>query len=413
MQLDEQIELEITDLAYGGRGVARHDGRVVFVPDTAVGERVRARIVKLHAKFAEAELMEILQASPARVSPACPLVGICPGCCYQHLNYDEELRAKTMQLKSLMQRIAHLDQFKLLPSQPAPQPLGYRNKIVLHTAPGKLGYFAHDNQTILDVPACPLADPRINARLAELRADGMPPTDTAPVSVPSPLTIRCTTKDGAQDWFGTPDPRAPWLREDTVLGELRVPRGSFFQVNPAVANLLTTAVQAKIKAWQPSIFWDVYCGVGLFALAAAAIGVPEVAGVDNDGAAIRAARHNARNLSTEVQATRAQAAGAQVAKAHFERLDAAAGLRRLAQAHPGTDPLIMLDPPRTGLERNVIATLKELRPSRVIYSSCAADTLARDLAQLIPSGYQLESLQIFDMFPRTMHFECLACLVRN
>ena len=243
MQLDEQIELEITDLAYGGRGVARHDGRVVFVPDTAVGERVQARIVKLHAKFAEAELMEILQASPARVSPACPLAGICPGCCYQHLNYDEELRAKEMQLKSLMQRIAHLDQFKLLPSQPAPQPLGYRNKIVLHTAPGKLGYFAHDNQTILDVPACPLADPRINARLSELRTDGISYQDNEQRT----LTIRCTDKDGAQDWFGTPDPHAPWLREDTVLGELRVPRGSFFQVNPAVANLLTTAVQAKIK----------------------------------------------------------------------------------------------------------------------------------------------------------------------
>ncbi len=399
MQPDEQIELEITDLAYGGRGVARLEGRVVFVPGTALGERVRARIVKLHAKFAEAELTEILQASPARILPPCPLAGVCPGCCYQHLDYAEELRVKSMQIKSLMQRIAHLEQFEFLPAQPAPQPMGYRNKIVLHATPGKFGYFAHDNRTILDVPTCPLADPRINAKLAELRAAGMPHPEHAPAGEPPPLTIRCTAQDGAQIWFGAPDPRAPWLREETLLGELRVPRGSFFQVNPAVANLLTAAVQARIKAWQPSMFWDVYCGAGLFALAAAAAGVPAVAGVDNDGAAIRAARHNARNLD---------AAGA-----HFEKLDAAAGLRRLAQEHPGADAPVMLDPPRTGLERNVIAALAELRPARVIYSSCAADTLARDLALLAPAGYQLESLQIFDMFPRTMHCECLACLVRT
>lgn len=404
MQTNDQVELEISNLAYGGRGVARHDGRVVFVPGAALGERVRARIVKAHAKFAEADLMEILQASPARITPSCPLAGVCPGCCYQHLDYAEELRVKSMQIKSLMQRMAHLEQFEFLPAQPSPQPLGYRNKIVLHAdiqpdTPARWGYYGHDNRTILDVPACPLADPRINDKLAELRAGGVDCGKGEKASTSAPeLTLRCTRLDGAQYWVGTPDPRAPWLREETLLGELRVPRGSFFQVNPAVANLLTAAVQARIKAWQPPMFWDVYCGAGLFALAAAAAGVPSAAGVDNDGGAIRAARHNARKLS---------AGGI-----HFEKQDAAAGLRQLAQAHPGADALIMLDPPRTGLERNVIAALAELRPNRIIYSSCAADTLARDLARLAQAGYRLESLQIFDMFPRTMHCECLACLER-
>ena len=160
--MDDTVELKIADVVYPGRGLARMDGCVVFVSGVLPGETVSARITRRRKNFAEAELIRIEVPSPRRVEPACPLAGTCPGCCYQHADYAEELRLKEAQFVNLLQRIGRVEGPDRLPSVPSPAPLGYRNKITLHASPDpgggrRLGYFAFDNRTVLDVPACPLA----------------------------------------------------------------------------------------------------------------------------------------------------------------------------------------------------------------------------------------------------------------
>ncbi|MCA1808293.1 MAG: 50S ribosomal protein L11 methyltransferase [Lentisphaerae bacterium] len=383
------LELTISDVAYGGRGIGREAGRVVFVPGVITGEKVLAQITGLRRNYAEADLLEILQPASERIAPACPLADTCPGCCYQHLSHAGELRVKQAQLSDLLRRLTGITDPVVTAPTPAPQPLGYRNKIVLHQAAGRLGYFARDNRTLLDVPQCPLAHPAINRRLEELRGAGLTPAGNN-------LTLRHTERDGVLHWSGNPGARAPWLYEQSAVGEIRVPRGSFFQVHPAVARALTETFMLQAGAWAPQRALDIYCGVGVFAMAAARAGVPEVRGIDNDSQAIRAARHNARQADRPVA---------------FQAADAGRALAELADL-PAAGTMVMLDPPRTGLDRQMTDILARQGPEYVMYCSCAPDTLARDLARIMQAGYRLETLRMFDMFPRTMYCECLAGLRR-
>jgi tRNA/tmRNA/rRNA uracil-C5-methylase (TrmA/RlmC/RlmD family) len=396
----DALELTITDVAYGGRGVARHEGRVVFVPATLPGERVRARIRLMRPRHAEAEPLAVLEASPRRVEPACPLFPACPGCRYQHAAHEEELRLKHAQLGQLLRRIGRLGDVACPPPIAAPRPLGYRNKIVLHAGPGAprpaLGYYAEDNATVLDTPACPLAMPALNERLAALRADA---AFLGALGDGESVTLRHTEHDGALHWTERHPPPVSELTEWTSLGPLRVPADGFFQVNPFVADRLVELVAEAVRRADPRLVVDAYCGVGVFALAAARAGAPAVEGLDADERAVEAAGRNAAERRVSGVAFRA---------APVER-GLAAALRR----GPADGTSLILDPPRTGLPADVVGVIGRERPAEVIYVSCAADTLARDLGRLGQAGYATESVQLLDMFPRTALFESVARLRRR
>ncbi len=394
--MNDTLDVTITDVAYRGAGVARVDRWVVFVPGALPGEQVRIRVTRRKKQYGEAVIEKILVPSPQRVPPACPLAGTCPGCSYQSAAYAEEVRLKQAQLAQLLQRGAKISPDILLPPLASPQFLHYRNKIVLHGDDhGRLGYFATDNTSILDVPACPLAHPSINARLTELRAD---PAFMNTLRARQSLTLRHTETDGALHWLGRPDPKAPWLRESSRLGLLHVPRGSFFQVNPGAANLLLDTAQAWLREQQPRAVVDLYCGVGVFALAAAQAGVPAAFGIDSDPAAIEAATRNAQELNLPAATFSCGAA----------QDDVRAALARF----PADTTLLIVDPPRMGLTRELIADVARARPAAMLYISCAADTLARDLALLTAAGYKAQRAQLVDMFPRTAYFETLVLLTR-
>ncbi len=394
-----EATLTITDVAYRGMGVARlEDGRVVFVPHTLAGERVKARLTRLRTNYAAAILLEVLEPAAARLPPACPLADACPGCCYQHAAYAEEVRCKQRQFARFIARVGAPEGALEAPVA-APHPLAYRNKLVLHAqregAHLRLGYVAGDNTTVLDVARCPLALDPLNARLAALRADT---AYLAALDPQAPVTLRYTAADGALAWSGRPPPAAPWLTEQSVLGPLAVPRAGFFQVNPPVADALVSAVRERLRELRPARVLDLYGGVGVFALAAAQAGVPAVHGIEADAEAVRAATHNAAALGLTGVTLAAGQAGALARRA----------LRSLAGGGA-----VIVDPPRRGLEPAVTAALATARPAHILYVACAPDMLARDVDRLRAAGYAVRSARLFDMFPRTPYFESLTWLERG
>ncbi len=417
------LELTIQDIGYRGRGVGRLENQVVFVPGVIEGERVRVRVTHRHKRFADAELVEVLEPSPMRVVPECPLAlrasseegapGYpCVGCSYQHMAYEEEVRMKQRQLESLLTRLAKLEEVPFSDPVASPLPLGYRNKIRLHGGTYKgqrvLGYVGANNHSVLDVPGCPLAHEAINVRLAELRGEegwlnGLRRS--------AEVTFRWTEADGVCEAIRGVKRMKGELTERSVLGELTVPAGAFYQVNTAVADLLVEHVRGLIRESGFGHVLDLYCGVGVFGVAAAMEG-KRVWGVDSDERAVACAVKNVERVLGREE------------NHEWTRMDTNRGVsfevglveqvvNEMLGSSPLDDTLVIVDPPRTGLDRRVGKALAGKAPRELIYVSCAPDMLARDLVPLTGAGYRVKDVKLFDMFPRTACFETVVRMLRR
>lgn len=405
---NDSIVVTISDVVYGGLGLARVDRYVIFVPAVLPEEKVEVHVLKRHRRFARAIPRQLLAVSPYRISPVCPLfrrptneapdlLQSCPGCTYQHADYAEELHLKQRQMETMLRHAIGKASWRALPPVPSPRIFGYRNKIVLHAGPlpdRRLGYLGEDNRTVIDVPHCPLAVEPIHPLLAKVRAN----RDVLfLLNDGAAVTFRYTPTDGALQWTGCPPPDSPDLTETTALGPLHVPRSCFFQVNADVADLLLRAVDEQLTDAPLEVVLDLYCGVGVFGLAAARRGF-RVIGVDSDRRAIEAAVRNAQALGFP--------------DTHWIAAPVHRVLEKQLGACAAAHTLVIADPPRTGLDPPVRDILARKGPRRLWYVSCAVDTLARDLAVLTRAGYQLAQARLFDMFPRTPYFETLARLER-
>src|SRR5690242_12222488 len=164
------VDLTIEDIAFGGKGVGREQGKAVFVPYTIESELVSAEIVREKKQFAEAELVEVKQSSPNRVAPECPYFGRCGGCAYQHIDYQHQLAIKWRQVRDALQRIGKLKDIPLRPIVPSPTQYGYRNRITVHALDGVTGFFRRDSHRLVDIDRCPISRDEVNQTLAELRA---------------------------------------------------------------------------------------------------------------------------------------------------------------------------------------------------------------------------------------------------
>jgi 23S rRNA (uracil1939-C5)-methyltransferase len=407
MKLGDTLTCRIDALAYGGDGVARVGGRVLFVPDTAPGDTAEVRVAQLKKNFARGVCERLVDASADRAEPCCRLPdsdggGLCrvPGCVYDHLSYAAEVRHKQRQLEGFLRHTLRASDATLEAPHASPSPLHYRNKIVLHAAQtragARLGYRLEPSHRVLDVPGCPLASEPVNAALAALRAAerhrSLPDGANA--------TVRHTASDGALWWADgvRPERALPeLLTEASPAGPLRVPREGFYQVNPEVADALVRAAAAWFaEGGAADEILDLYCGVGVFGFACLAAGGGRLTGVESGRAAVAAARLNAKSLGC--------------AGARFECC--ALGREPLAlqslidNARRAT---ALVDPPREGLAPEVAQGLACVRPARILYVACDPATLTRDLALLTRlGGYRLTRARLFDMFPRTAHFETLA-----
>jgi 23S rRNA (uracil1939-C5)-methyltransferase len=351
------VDLKIEDIAFGGKGVGREQGKAVFVPYTIEGEIVSAEIVREKKQFAEAELAEVKQSSPDRVEPQCPYFGRCGGCAYQHISYEHQLAIKWRQVRDALQRIGKLKGVPMRPIVPSPKQYGYRNRITVHVQEGVIGFFRRDSHQLIDVEHCPISSDEVNRALTGLRAQ-------------------------------------PYVRDGHYT--LRASAGArvFSQTNDDVADALRDLVVNLVPPNQELLI-DAYCGAGFFAKALLDK-FDRVIGIDWDRFAIAAAKETATEKETyfagdvELELTRSD--GFLAVEGETRRL----GSRRSLT--------LIVDPPATGLSGNVRKAIVELAPSTLIYVSCNPPTLARDLREF-QHMFTIESVTPLDMFPQTAEIE--------
>jgi len=344
------VELQITDVAFGGKGVAHANGKAVFVPYVIDGETVSASITREHKKFLEAELESIVTASPHRVEPRCPYFGRCGGCVYQHIDYERQLALKWRQVKETLRRIGGLKEPPMRPFIPSPIEYEYRNRITVHVRDGVVGFFRRESNKLLDIERCPIALNEVNAQLVELRGS--------------------RPRDGHYTLRATAGPRV------------------FTQTNDAVAAAMLDLVDRLLGSATGTLI-DAYCGAGFFSKRLRGR-FEKVIGIDWDQHAIAVAREDANEKETYVAADVEAELGAR--------------LRSIAtHSHEG-NTAVVVDPPATGLSKMILETLIEQPPTQLIYVSCNPATLARDLARLTKS-FSIDSITPLDMFPQTAEIE--------
>lgn len=370
----QRLELQITDIAFGGDGIGRTEGFVVFVPFVLEGERVEVQIVEVKRRYATADLVRVITASPNRIDPLCPYYANCAGCQYQHVDYRHQLELKRKQIVDIFQRIGGIVEPPIEPVVGSPREYGYRNKIVVH-GPGKPGFWSTRGRSIVPIERCPIARDEINAKLS------------APMEVDKHFTFRVNSAGQVWTFANPPDE----IIEETILGKtLRVPVGSFFQVNREVIELALEHARQVFAASGCTTLVDAYCGIGLFALFLGG----RVYGIEEDAKAIKAANENAARLGL---------AQYDFYPGKTERL-----LFYTLRQCKLDDTCLILDPPRSGCGKPVLKTLREHKPRKIIYVSCAPPMLARDIKELLKVGYRLERVTPFDMFPQTAHCEAVA-----
>lgn len=411
------IELDVERVANGGWCVARHEGRVVFVRHALPGERVLAEVTDETTRFLRADAVEILRASPDRVTPPCPFAGPgrCGGCDWQHATLDAQRRLKAEVIAEQLQRLAGLDMKIEVEEIPgARDGLGWRTRVQFAVGKdGVPGLRRHRSHEIEPVDACLIAHPEVE-RLGVERADWPGATaveaiatstrDRAVVVTPQPRRRVAVPDLGAEASVlvdeGHSHVRAARgrtaLTEHVGTRDYRVTGSGFWQVHPGAPAALLDAVTEYAAASPGNWALDLYCGAGLFtATLAEAVG-PQgaVLGIESDPQAVQDARHNLRDLP----------------QARVERGRVEVALDRLGVERAD---IVIADPPRTGLGKEVVTRVSTLDPARIVYVSCDPATLSRDLAWFATLGYPTVDIRAFDAFPMTHHVEIVALLVKD
>lgn len=448
LQKGDEVQVSIDRLAYGGRGVGRVNGLVVFVTGSAPGDEILARVVRVRRSYAEAEVIAVAMPSRDRVAPRCPHFGPCGGCTWQHIDYAAQAGAKEAIIRESLAHLAGIREAVVRPIVPAPDPWYYRNKMEFSFHPdGVLGLHRRgDWNRIVPIEACFLQSPESVAIVEVVRAfarrHALTPYDpkthqgflrslvvregratgdrlvgliTGPGAFEEARAFVDAVREAAQRITGivrgiaagVSDGAPPseievldgrgYLEEVLAGLRFRVELTTFFQTNTVQASRMLEHVVERAQPLDGRAVVDLYCGVGTFSLALRRAGA-SVTGVELFPSSIEAARANA-------------------ALNGFDRIafvpgDARVILPRLV-AELGAPDVLVLDPPRAGAGGKVMRKIGRSGARRVIYISCNPTTLAPDLKELLPFGYHLVEVQPFDLFPQTYHVEAVAVLDRR
>lgn len=337
---------------------------MIFVPGTAPGDIVEIQITQQKPRFAEAEVLRLIEPSPWRRTPPCPVFGRCGGCAWQHVAYEEQVRQKEKILRDALRKVEKLQTFEWRPLVPAPAEFFYRNRVQLQVRGGQVGFFAKGSRDLVPVERCHIAEAGINECIPALTAEQKRASRIELAQRPDGSTV-------------------------TMLDERDPEEALFSQVNTAQNETLIRLMLEAVHG-TPDWILDLYCGSGNLTVPLAS-----------------------RFAGTAVTAVDLSRASIQRAP-KIEHVEFLAG--DVGQVLRGLKPqngsgLAVLDPPRTGCEIKVIEQLRRIKPSQIVYISCNPSTFARDVERLVDNGdYRLRTVQGLDMFPQTEHVELIASL---
>ena len=428
------MELTIEKLVYGGEGLAHHDGSTVFVPFVIPAERISAAPVEQKKKFVRARMERVLQPSPDRAEPRCPHYGVCGGCHYQHIPYEAQLKYKAEILRETLRRLGRIDWTGDITAHPSP-PWGYRNRAQWKIRPLSdardaalgIGYFGANSTALCAVEDCAVLSPLLLKSLLALRsalAEAALPVELREIEAfagandskllltasfsrfPSRATevaetFRRIVPEIESLLFHDPNSErmeldGPGFVECSAGGvNYRVGHFSFFQVNRFLIDELVNEVAGNEVAGNElpgKLALDLFAGVGLFSVPLAKH-FERVVAVESNPAATRDLESNVSGKgSIEIRT---------------------AGVERFLEKYKDRPDLILLDPPRAGLEPGAVKHLGRIGPERITYVSCEPPTLARDLAAFAAAGYAISEVHLFDLFPQTFHIETVVRLVQR
>ena len=449
LRKDQELELKIDSLAYGGNGVARLNGFVVFVRRGLPGDTVRARVTKVKRSHAEATALEVVEAGAPRVEAPCIHFPVCGGCRFQDLAYEAQLEAKATQVADALARIGKLSGFELEAAVPAESLFHYRNKLEYSftaTAEGVgLGFHKAGRwDEVLDIERCWLTTDLGNAIREAVKAwaneQGLSAFDqethegyfrhlvvregrntgqalvvlvTAPGALPEEsfvTAVRSFPEVRSVHWAVNDTPaevtslptKLLWGEEaieEEILGlRFRVRPNAFMQTNTAMAEkLYGLAIEYAGLTGEETVY-DLYCGTGTIGLAMARNALT-VWGIESSEESVACAVENAELNG--------------LANAAFFAGDVAADVEEL-RGRAGPPDVVVVDPPRAGLVGKAVARVAALEAPCLVYVSCNPTTLAGNAKELTGEfGYRLERVRPLDMFPHTPHVESVALFVRE
>ena len=385
----EELEVEIERILPGGMGLAHAGGKTVFVSLAAPGDRVRVRIERQQGDLLFASIVEIITPGPARIEPPCPYFGRCGGCDFQQLTYEAQLAAKADIIRDCLHRIARLENIPEIVVTPSPNNWRYRMRATwqIDQELRAIGYYERGSRRVCDVADCAVLKPELQETLERVRGTEwhqFPPAlkHLDAVAGESGVSLSPSFAEFPTNELSL-----------TVRGEVyQYNAEAFFQINP---SLLGQLVEHAIGDASGGVVLDLYCGVGLFTLPLARQFKKGI-GVEANATAARFAR---RNL--------------QLAGLTNANVITATVTDWFRSGPVGPIDFVLLDPPRAGAESAVIKGILNLQPTEISYVSCDPATLARDLKKLLASGYVLDSIIGFDLFPQTHHVETVVRLTRS
>lgn len=402
----ETFDLQLEKFTYGGDALGcLPDNRAVFVPFGLPGEKVRVRLIEEKKNFAHGEILEIIEPSPDRIDARCKHFGECGGCHYQNLPYEKQLWAKTEILIDQLKRIGKFENPPVQKMVPCPNPWNYRNHIQFSlNENGTLGFQVPHSNTIIPITECHLPESSIDEFWHQLEFE--PETNIERVS------LRTSADDDLMLVLESDSPEPPELEieagisvahvyeENTVViagndyivlrvlnRDFKVSATSFFQVNTVMAEKMVGHLLACLPVSLSTTVLDIYCGVGLFS-AFLASKCKSVIGVETSESACE---DFAVNLD------------------EFDNVELYEGAAEAVIPHLEAKPdIVLVDPPRAGLDKRVVDGILKMNPQVVAYVSCDPSTLARDAARLVNGGYKLKQVTPFDLFPQTYHIESIS-----
>lgn len=370
------------------------NGKVLFVRYVLPGELVLVKVYKEAKDYAMADPLKVIEPSPLRIKPECPYFSLCGGCDYQMMSYEEQISVKKQLVEQIFfQIIGH--KIPLTGVLESPLSFGYRNNMTYKVNPHKktAGFFRKDSKSVVDIERCLLEMPKITDAFRSVK---MQSSNELPFP-PHNFKIRSSTiGDTSVYWVPSSYPDSPVYEEITVCGKtirFKISKDSFFQVNPFLVPLWLEKIISFLDHSHNERIVDLYCGIGLITLFVSYY-ARETIGVEIAKSSVLDANYNLEinNIKSNVK---------------FILGDAGETLSAI-----GFADVIIVDPPRAGMDEQTRNLLLHYLPKKIIYSSCKASTMARDI-DILSSHYELHELWLVDMFPQTYHVELLALLIRK